>query len=112
MSLGSSETQTATVAPYQSKDKTLAVTIHLYPYLSEYVDDRRTFEVDGKTIGECLENLTRQFSILKEMLFDEKGQVQNDIEIYLNKESPYPSPLERRVNDGDEISLVPFYLDG
>ena len=45
------------------------------PILQELGSGVETYEVNGHTVGECLESLERQFPKLKDYLFDRQGRL-------------------------------------
>jgi molybdopterin converting factor small subunit len=65
-----------------------------------------TAEVNGSTVGDCLDNFVRQYPGTKKRLFDKNGKLLRYVEIYVNGETTYPEELARQVNDEDEISIV------
>ena len=69
-------------------------------------------EVEGKTVGDCLDHLVKQFPGMKERLFDKKGKLLNWVEIYINMESAFPGELAKPVKDGDEIYLTIMLAGG
>ena len=69
-------------------------------------------EVNGKTVGDCLNNLIGQFPGFQEVLFAKSGKLQNWIEIYVNMESAYPEELAKPVKDGDEIHITIMLAGG
>ncbi len=90
----------------------MTVTIHIpliHRHLSDEVD---TLEVEGKTVGECFHRLVERFPDLQEAIFDEKGELQNLLEVFLNSESAYPDELARSTKDGDEIHITTILSGG
>ncbi len=84
----------------------MAITIKLHPYLTKFTDNHDTITVTGKTVGECIADLERQYPTLKEGLRDEKGKIFDYWDIFLNSVSAYPGEMLRTVKDGDEIVLL------
>jgi molybdopterin converting factor small subunit len=90
----------------------MAVTIHI-PLIHRHLsDDVETLQVDGKTVGECFNQLVKRFPNLQSAIFDEKGELQNLLEVYLNSESAYPDELARSTEDGDEIYITTILSGG
>ena len=69
-------------------------------------------EVDGSTVGKCLDHLIKEFPGMKKALFDNKGKLRNIIEIYVNMKSAYPNELAKNVSDGDKIHLTVMLAGG
>ena len=90
----------------------MAVTIYI-PLIHRHLsNDVETVEVDGKTVGECLHQLVKHFPSLQNAIFDEKGELQNLLELFLNSESAYPGELARSTADGDEIHITTILSGG
>ncbi len=81
----------------------MSVKINLHKTHRASAGGLETVDVDGRTVGECLDALIRRFPEMEEKLFAGKGKLLDVIEIYLNLESAYPNELARPVKDGDEI---------
>jgi molybdopterin converting factor small subunit len=68
--------------------------------------------VEGRTVGECLSYLARQFPAMEKALFAKKDKLLNVVEIYINQTSAYPNELSRPVKEGDDIHLVVMLAGG
>ena len=89
----------------------MSVKININPFLSHITNDRDVVEVDGSTVGQCLEQLVTQFPELKQWLFEKDGKLNRLVDIYVNLESSYPEELAKPVNDGDELHII-FIISG
>jgi len=49
---------------------------------------------------------------MKEALFDGKGGLRRNIEIFINATSAYPNELAKSVSNGDEIHLTVMLAGG
>jgi molybdopterin converting factor small subunit len=67
----------------------LSVKIELHRSLAKLADDQVVVEVDGNTVGQCLEQLAARFSKLKKRLFEKDGALSRILEIYVNGESAH-----------------------
>ena len=75
--------------------------------LQTYTGGRDVVEVNGNTVGECLEDVVKQFPSKKQWLFLKRGEsLFREIIVLVNGENPYPTGLDKPVKDGDEISLM------
>jgi len=91
----------------------MAITIKLHnSYLKKFTDDRDTITVNGKTVGECIADLERQYPSVRQSLQDENGTFRDYWEIYVNSASAYPEEMTKAVKDGDEIALVAVISGG
>jgi len=68
--------------------------------------------VEGKTVGECLNQLIKQFPGMDKALFAKKDKLLNNVEVYLNHASAYPNELLKPVKDDDEIHLLVMLTGG
>lgn len=90
----------------------MSVKVNIHSTHRRYTDGRKTVEVTGRTIGECLENLTGRFPDMKKVLYGRDGTLNHLIEIYLNLQSTYPEELKKPVRDGDEIQITLLLAGG
>ncbi len=96
----------------QGRDSPLSIQIHLHSTHRRYADGQAVVEVEGRTVGECLRALVTRYPELKPVLFDDAGQLQRNLEIYLNLESAYPDELLKPVSDGDQIHVTVMLTGG
>jgi molybdopterin converting factor small subunit len=90
----------------------MSATLHIHKTHRPHTSGLETVPVDGDTIGDCLNELVTRFPEMKAALFDGKGKLKNQIEIYLNSESAYPDELRKKVNAGDEIYITVMLAGG
>ena len=90
----------------------MGVKLHIHKTHRRFTHDLSEVNVEGNTVGECLGSLVKQFPDIKQALFDQKGNLRNVIEIYLNKQSAYPDELSKPVRDGDEIHITVMLAGG
>jgi molybdopterin converting factor small subunit len=90
----------------------VSVKVNIHRTHRSYTDGLEVVEVEGRTVGDCLEHLVQQYPGMKEGLFDKKGKLLNVVEVYVNNESAYPEELAKSVKDGDEIHLILMLAGG
>ncbi|MGD9033621.1 MAG: MoaD/ThiS family protein [Desulfobacteraceae bacterium] len=90
----------------------MGVKVYIHKTHRTYTDGLEVVEVEGGTVGDCLEDLVQQYPGMKEGLFDKKGKLLNVVEVYVNNESAYPEELAKSVKDGDEIQLILMLAGG
>ena len=90
----------------------MGVEINIHLTHRQHTDNKKSVEVEGKTIGEAINNLCVQYPGLKPDLFDDKGKLLNHIEIYLNSESAYPDELKKNTKNGDIIHITAIFAGG
>jgi len=90
----------------------MVVKVHIHTTHRQFTDGSDVVAVEGKTVGECLNHLIRQFPGMEKALFAKKDKLLNNVEVYLNHASAYPNELLKSVKDGDEIHLVVMLTGG
>ncbi len=84
----------------------MGIKIKIHPILHQYTNNQEIAEVNGNTVGECLNDLIKQFPRVEKGLFDKNGKLLSYVDVYVNKESAYPEELNKPVKDGDELYIV------
>lgn len=90
----------------------MSVKINIHPFFSHLTNDQAVVEVNGSTVGQCLEQLVTQFPKVRNWLFEKDGKVNRLVDIYVNGESAYPEELAKPVKDGDELHTVVIIAGG
>ena len=90
----------------------MSVRVNIHPALAHAANDQTVVEVRGNTVGQCLDDLMKQFPKMKTWLFDKKGKLRNYVDIYVNQESSYPEELAKPVRDGDELHIMLIIAGG
>lgn len=91
---------------------TMSIKVHLHSTHRQFSGGQAVIEVEGRTIGECMQDLVARHTGLKKVLFDEKRALQRNLEIYLNMESAYPDELLKPVKDGDHVHITVMLAGG
>ncbi len=89
----------------------MSVTINIDPILHPFTNGQAIAEVHGNTVGQCLDDLVRQFPGIETGLFDRNGKLLTYVDIYVNSASSYPDELVKPVKDGDELHIA-FMIGG
>ena len=84
----------------------MAVKVHIHTAHRQFTNGQEVVAVEGRTVGECLRDLVRQFPAMEKALFLSKQKLLNIVEVYVNHATPYANELSKRTLDGDEIHLV------
>jgi molybdopterin converting factor small subunit len=90
----------------------MPINVHIHTTHRQYTNGLKVVTVEGNTVGECLNQLIKQFPGMEKALFAKKDQLLRNVEIYLNHNSAYPNELVKPVKDGDEIHLVVMLAGG
>jgi molybdopterin converting factor small subunit len=90
----------------------MSITLNIHKTHRAHTNGLESVEIEGNTVGECLEALCQRFPDMKSALFDNKGKVRNHIEIYVNAQSAYPDELRKKVKPGDEVTITVMLAGG
>jgi len=90
----------------------MAVKVHIHTTHRQFTNGLEVVFVEGNTVGECLNQLIKQFPGMEKVLFARKDELLNIVEIYVNHATAYPNELVKPVKDGDEIHLVVMLAGG
>jgi molybdopterin converting factor small subunit len=63
-------------------------------------------KAEGKTVGECLHDLARQYPEFGEIILDKNRDLLPSFDIFVNGEDTYPHTMTYQVKDGDKINIV------
>lgn len=81
--------------------------------LKPYTGQQEEVAVEGTTVGEALGDLTGRYPGLKKHLYNERGQLRNFVNVYLNDEDVrYLLQEETRIQESDVISIIPAIAGG
>jgi molybdopterin converting factor small subunit len=90
----------------------VSVKINIHKTHRQFTNNQDAVEVAGSNVGDCLNQLVKQYPDLRDALLDKKGKLLNVVEIYVNMESAYPEELAKPVKDGDEIHITVMLAGG
>src|SRR5688500_1822554 len=91
----------------------MAVTISIPTALRQYAGGTSEIEVEAKTAGEALEQLTAIHAELRRHLYNEQNALRNFVNVYVNDEDVrHADGLGTPVTDGDAILIVPAIAGG
>jgi molybdopterin converting factor small subunit len=90
----------------------MSVKVHIHTTHRQFTNGLEVVDVEGSTVGDCLNHLIQQYPGMEKALFVKKDKLRNNVEIYLNHASAYPNELVKTVKDGDVIHLVTMLTGG
>jgi len=90
----------------------VGVKINIHPTLRQFTNGLAVAEVNGNTVGQCLNELVKQFPGIETGLFGKNGKLLDYVDVYVNTESSYPEELAKPVKDGDEIYITLMIVGG
>jgi MoaD family protein len=86
--------------------------VHLYTNLKRHTGNQSILEIEGDTVGECLDSLVQRFPALKAELFDKDGGLSPQTFVSINFTSANPEKLDRPLNEGDQLYIVKIVAGG
>jgi len=91
----------------------MSIKVKITPVLQEYSDIPNILEVNGNTVGECLDDLIRQYPEARSWLFDQYGLLQVLVSIN-NKETVAldRNGLDRILTTDDELQIFAMISGG
>lgn len=81
--------------------------------LANYLGGQRDFTLEVDSVRSAIEELSRRYgSEIRKRLFDEEGRLRRYINIYVNDNIISHQELDRRLQEGDEILILPAVSGG
>ena len=90
----------------------MSIKVHLYSSLRSYTDNQSIVEVKGTTVGECLNDLVKQYPSISPLLFDKTGLLLDKVFISINLESTTREKLTTPVKETDKLYLILIVAGG
>ena len=87
----------------------MSITVQVDFFINCLTGGQASVEVEGQTVGQCLDSLEVRFPGIKSALFNNEGQIWSDIGIFLNNSFTY---LSHPVKDGDELTIIKTLTGG
>lgn len=90
----------------------MPITVRVPGSLKEWFRGTDEASCEGGTLGECIDQLDREFPGFRDRLLNEDGEI-GAILIFLNGENVMKlEGLATSIADGDEIGILPFAAGG
>lgn len=91
----------------------LPVRVQIPTALRQYVGNKEMVELDGTTVKDVLELLTKSNDSLRRHLLDKEGKLRNFVNLYVNEENiRYLQGESTRLKDGDTVTIIPAIAGG
>ena len=90
----------------------MGIIVRTHPFLRRFLQNQEDVEVNGATVGECIQNLDQNYPGFKQQILNSEGHLQDIFEVYINTESAYPDELNKPVKEGDVITIITFTAGG
>src|SRR5260370_25538629 len=86
----------------------MPVTIAIPTPLRQFAAGQSEIQVEARTAGEALDQLTAKHSELRRHLFNDQNALRNFVNVYVNDEDiRHANGPDTPVNEGDTILIVP-----
>jgi len=81
--------------------------------LQKFTKDEAAVECEGNNIAELMTKLEEKFPGIQKRLCDDNGELRRFVNFYVNSEDiRFLDNKETKLNDGDEVSIVPAVAGG
>ena len=91
----------------------MSVMVRIPTPLRRVTNGQDKVSVEGAALSEIIASLEVQFPGVKERLCDDRGEIRNFVNIYVNGEDVrFLEGLNTETKSGDEISIVPAVAGG
>ena len=90
----------------------MTVEIVIPAFLQPFTDGANLAEFNGRTLGESLGELVKQFPRLRKKIYTGRNKLHNGINVFINGKPADPGELARPVRDGDRIHLAYVTVGG
>ncbi len=91
----------------------MPVKVRIPTPLQKLTNNQTEVESSGATVDELINNLNGQYPGIKERVCDENGKLRRFVNIYVNEEDiRFLEGEKTKVNDGDEVSIIPAIAGG
>jgi len=88
-------------------------TVKIPPVLRASVGGEREVSAEGSNVGDVLRSLAEQYPETQRQLFDEGGELNRYVNVYLGDEDVrVMDGLETAVDEGDTIMILPAMAGG
>jgi len=84
----------------------MSVNIELSSAFGIYTDNVLNFKAEGKTVREALHGLVKHYPRLKKMLLNDKGDLMQTYDFFINGESVHPKTMTTLLKDGDKLNIL------
>jgi MoaD family protein len=90
----------------------MSIEVRIPTILRQYTGGEKAVEGKGSTLAELIDDLDSRHAGLRDRLVDEKG-LRRFVNVYLNDEDVrFLDGLETKVQDGDNVTVLPAVAGG
>jgi molybdopterin converting factor small subunit len=83
-----------------------------YPALQQAIGGANEVDVEGDTVGQCLDDLVKRYPDAKTLLLDVHGALLKRVYVFVNAESMHKAEFVRTVTDKDELLVAVLATGG
>jgi len=84
----------------------MSVKVYFHGYIATSSNTLNMVEVNGDTIGQCLNNYVNLYPEIKELIFTENSKVRDTFWIMVNVGGVTQNGLDQPVRNGDELHIM------
>lgn len=84
----------------------MSVNIELSSAFGVFTNGVLSADVEGKTVKEVLHSLTVKFPRLKKVLLNDKGDLMQTYDFFINGQSVYPKNMAAPLKDNDKLNIL------
>ncbi len=91
----------------------MPVRVHIPTPLRQYVGQTAALDVEGNTVGEALDQISRAYPDIRRHLYNDDGRLRSFINVYVNDEDVRHLQQDRTpLKEQDEIRIIPSIAGG
>ena len=90
----------------------MSIKVGISPSLQSFTNNMAVVEVNGSTIGECVNHLAKQFPGIGDILLIKNNKLFGPVGIYVNRERNITRELDKSVEDGEELYMLYMVAGG
>jgi molybdopterin converting factor small subunit len=84
----------------------MSIDIEFSSVFSKYTDNQTDVKAEGKTVGECLHDLARQYPEFGNLILDKNGNLTPTFDVFVNGDIAYPNTMAYPVKAGDKLNII------
>ncbi|HSW57699.1 MAG TPA: MoaD/ThiS family protein [Dehalococcoidales bacterium] len=90
----------------------MSVAVYLPPSIQALVNGIRQIQVEGNTVGDCLEQVIRKYPQLREVFFGPDKTLNKKLSYFVNSVNAYPEILKKSLSEGDKLYIMDILVGG
>jgi molybdopterin synthase sulfur carrier subunit len=90
----------------------MTVKLNLHPNIRSAIRCPKELYAEGKTLGECIDEMDRIYPGFREKMVGEDGKILKTLKIFVNDANAYPMELDMQLHDGDIVTIITYISGG